>query len=69
MRWRWGRRVEEPIGQDVVEHQERAEEALYKARADAPRIADLTDEISKKIEENQWSPKIAAAFKVGPRRG
>jgi hypothetical protein len=42
---------------------ERARQQLAKARADEPRVAELVETLHRKIRENHFGPKIAAALR------
>lgn len=59
MRWPWKKRDPDPAGMA------RARQALAKAQADEPRIADIAEQVNRRIRENHFGPKIAAAFREG----
>lgn len=62
LRWPW-----KPHAPDV-EGIERAKQALAKARADEVRVDALTETVKRKLRENHFGPKFAAAFREGPVR-
>lgn len=57
MRWPWRRH--EPDREGL----ERARQQLAKARADEPRVAELAEQLHRKIAENHFGPKFAAALR------
>lgn len=68
MRWLRKDQPEAHTAANVDDKVALAEAALAKARADNPRVLRLTREIHMRIEENSWSPKVAAAFRVPRKR-